>query len=1307
MAAPTSYSLTYDFTGFQSANPNTPLPADKIEIEFNNISLTTGQIITNLGLIQRSDGKLNNGIVEFDSLSSATKALLGTPLNPRGDWAAATAYKVLDLVSVGETTYIAVSDHASGTSFTVDNTAGKWMLWANPGFIDGTSGFQKLSGNGSQTVFTLNQNVGTDENGLIIMINNSGWIPQDPATYTVNGTSLTFNTAPPNASNNIYVFMPALALAQVATYATAAAGSATAAAGSATSASTSASNAATSASTASTAATNASNSATSASTSATNASNSAVAAAEAAAIAQPVGTVYAVFTNYDKIGATDASLALEQFIAANPNKIVKFPSGSLIKLENFGTRGGLSGTENILLDFTGVTILQSNNIPCIDLSNTDNASAEVVVSSLINETVNSTSPSTEITIGTTLNAQRFDWLAVYSNDANPSQSGGIMGEIVSVLENETGLKINTAGYMARPTLFSTAMRARKLDKSRKLDIRGGTWVADGNTFDPSITSAQPTIRFTAFCDYYISDMLFDSQWGQAVMPRCCGGGIIERMVFIDSENMGSSTRYSYGVVTYGMNAYPTVRNIVARNARHSAFTTDGDGSNTTSWFRKGNTTYHKVSNIDGYNSRGTLVDEHAEAGYGIYEGIRENQSGSGSVTNFSGSLMQIRGYKTTLRNFTSVGGGTRGIKVDATNHGLTDNVISISQGIIRDKRNSNGTGIAIDLEDQSGIANKMSIEIDNVIINNCDLAIKSGIQTPLKTNDVTINRCTTGVDAYPGSTVRRSGSRYDFSGMASGQTYPVKLRADATYNGSKVIEITDPQIIKGTNANQPLHYFDETGAETQLRTYYARNLIEHNPSNVTPTRIVEAGELYLVFDGSTYIGPHAKVSVPSRGRMKVAVIGSSYTQQQHQMGGSGTQITELNRSWIGWARLFMNQAFNCDVFLDAADPLGRGFRGGNLGVSGQFSNLILGRIPDVIALRPDICIVQSGSNNVSDPNTTIPNVKDSLSLLHAAGIVPIYLSTTMRRTGSWTDSARQNAVYLNESIRDWCRETGKAVFVEANKYLNDLDSANGQPYSLALDSDDIHYNNWSGFQIGRVLHEVLRTIIPGNAGIPVCTQMDQYDSAQNPWGNILPNPMHSINAAIGSTNGTVGAGVTAGTGVASTSVARNRVVERASGTSTGVANVESRGAGQGNFQNLAITSVGTGVSVFNIRTGAADTTQTLAAGTWCRAGAFIDVSTYGSDALYSGFEGIAMVVDLRNAGGSLGRATAMDRYGAFPLPNIAFSGVIETPPFQVPATCDRFRTRFEITNNDNRAGTGTVKVGNYYLRPVPDPTTIW
>ena len=76
MASPTTYALSYDFTAFQTASPTTPLPADKLEIEFNNLQQTTDEIITNLDLIQRADGALHNAIVTYDSLDANMKAQL-------------------------------------------------------------------------------------------------------------------------------------------------------------------------------------------------------------------------------------------------------------------------------------------------------------------------------------------------------------------------------------------------------------------------------------------------------------------------------------------------------------------------------------------------------------------------------------------------------------------------------------------------------------------------------------------------------------------------------------------------------------------------------------------------------------------------------------------------------------------------------------------------------------------------------------------------------------------------------------------------------------------------------------------------------------------------------------------------------------------------------------------------------------------------------------------------------------------------------------------------------------------------------
>lgn len=69
----------------------------------------------------------------------------------------------------------------------------------NQNFVAGSDQF---NGTGSQTVFTLSRNVNT-VNDIQVVVSN---VPQDPFTaYSVSGNSLTFTSAPPSGTGNIYV----------------------------------------------------------------------------------------------------------------------------------------------------------------------------------------------------------------------------------------------------------------------------------------------------------------------------------------------------------------------------------------------------------------------------------------------------------------------------------------------------------------------------------------------------------------------------------------------------------------------------------------------------------------------------------------------------------------------------------------------------------------------------------------------------------------------------------------------------------------------------------------------------------------------------------------------------------------------------------------------------------------------------------------------------------------------------------------------------------------------------------------------
>ena len=126
MAAPTPYALAYDFTAFQAATPTVPLPADKIEIEYNALQTTTGELIANLGLIQKTDGTLANLSVGNAQLKS--EVVIG--VNTAASWLTSTAYAVNDAVYQGNNVYLCLVAHTSGV-FATDLAAVKWEILLN------------------------------------------------------------------------------------------------------------------------------------------------------------------------------------------------------------------------------------------------------------------------------------------------------------------------------------------------------------------------------------------------------------------------------------------------------------------------------------------------------------------------------------------------------------------------------------------------------------------------------------------------------------------------------------------------------------------------------------------------------------------------------------------------------------------------------------------------------------------------------------------------------------------------------------------------------------------------------------------------------------------------------------------------------------------------------------------------------------------------------------------------------------------------------------------------------------------------
>lgn len=103
MSDPTKYLKGYSFAGFQATAPDDPLPGARVDDELANIATSIDETVEALKDIRRSDGRLVNGSVGPDQLSSGL--VFGFTL--RGTWAEAEAYLAADGVVYNDVFYAA------------------------------------------------------------------------------------------------------------------------------------------------------------------------------------------------------------------------------------------------------------------------------------------------------------------------------------------------------------------------------------------------------------------------------------------------------------------------------------------------------------------------------------------------------------------------------------------------------------------------------------------------------------------------------------------------------------------------------------------------------------------------------------------------------------------------------------------------------------------------------------------------------------------------------------------------------------------------------------------------------------------------------------------------------------------------------------------------------------------------------------------------------------------------------------------------------------------------------------------------
>lgn len=127
MANPAKYTPTYNFSNWQTLNPTMPLPAPRVDEQFDDISQAMGQTNDALADIRRSDGKLKNGIVTPESLSAS----LSIGFTLRGPWQVGVVYGEADGVTYKGKFYRAYAGHLSTLATAPDISPQTWQYLAS------------------------------------------------------------------------------------------------------------------------------------------------------------------------------------------------------------------------------------------------------------------------------------------------------------------------------------------------------------------------------------------------------------------------------------------------------------------------------------------------------------------------------------------------------------------------------------------------------------------------------------------------------------------------------------------------------------------------------------------------------------------------------------------------------------------------------------------------------------------------------------------------------------------------------------------------------------------------------------------------------------------------------------------------------------------------------------------------------------------------------------------------------------------------------------------------------------------------
>lgn len=423
---------------------------------------------------------------------------------------------------------------------------------------------------------------------------------------------------------------------------------------------------------------------------------------------------------------------------------------------------------------------------------------------------------------------------------------------------------------------------------------------------------------------------------------------------------------------------------------------------------------------------------------------------------------------------------------------------------------------------------------------------------------------------------------------------------------------------------------------------------------------------------------------------KLAAIGDSITE--YCSGDRSPPLSNPIRIWrndgyLAWLRILSKQRVNVPVEY-------------NFGVAGDRLDQIRARVNSVIGAAPDYCVVEGGTNDITQGRTFAQMRDDWLAIvtrMKDIGITPI-VTPIIPRGDSVTATQILQQLRFNNFVAEYAYANRGFIFVNWNQYLLDQASASNGAIAGMLRSDNIHPAISGGYWMGYAMNEALAPLMPLQGTNMVHGPSDYYDATSNPTGNLL----YSSTTSRGTVAGTGGtATASSGLTYVNNGLAAGWTLIRGTATSTCTVTLSKenprtdRPSGERQVIQIAAQSGGGSDEVYNFRF--APSLPDISEGDWFYGEAMIEVTA--NPANVRSLEFYLLENRPSNAQTAIDNGSN-DSLSGF-LPETVWAGVFRTPPIQRQSDTTSLQANIRARlNATSGAASITFKVGDMAVRKV-------